>query len=155
MVKRLCVLAVLASMTDGCGGGGGPSLYGNWSFENPDGVTGIGLDLSPDDTYVFLLIAVTSSGQGSGRANVESETGTFVVAGSKITFTPKQWTCPGPDPVYVLSYTFDGQNLVMGSPSGLTSLAPNGPSSGGTIGLTYGCFTAGVFTPSQLAPVTN
>jgi hypothetical protein len=156
MVKQLCVLAVLALMTGGCGGGSGaPSLYGSWVFDSPDGVSGAGLNLASDDTYVGLTLTITSSSQNSAAANVESETGTFAVSGSQITFTPKEWTCHEPDPAYVLSYSFDGPNLVISGPGSVVSFAPNGPSSGATEVITYGCFSAGVFTPSALAPVTN
>jgi hypothetical protein len=157
MVKQLCVVAVLASMTGGCGGGSGaPSVDGSWIFENPDGVTALGLDIGPGDTYVGLTIAITSSTLNSATANAQVVTGTFATEGSLITFTPRQWSCPGPDPVKVDTYSFAGQDLVLGGTGGFVLFAPNNASGAGSAGLTFGCFSAaGVFTPEALAPVAN
>jgi hypothetical protein len=156
MVKQLCVLAVLASMTDGCGGGGSAGLQGSWAFASPGGATGAGLYLESDDTYELAVVAVTSSGQNSETGNAQVEKGTFATAGSLITFTPRQSSCPGPDPVRADTYSFAGQDLILSGPGGILSFVPNNGPPTGSVGVTFGCFSAaGVFTPEGLAPVAN
>ncbi len=49
-----------------------------------------------DGTYVFSILEFTSP----NSADAVVETGTFTTSGSAVTFTPQQWSCPGPDPIY-------------------------------------------------------
>ena len=158
MVKQLCVLAVLVFVI-GCGGGGGSAasrLDGSWLFTSPNGV-GVGAIFSPDDTYVAMVIVVTAAGQNSGSLEMQVEKGRFSVSGDQLTSTPTHWTCPGPDPIDTATFSFSGQDLVISSPTGFITFAPNNaPTSTATITATLGCFDAnGAFTASPLAPVTN
>src|SRR6185295_3373010 len=89
----------------GCGGGGDPTpadrLQGNWLFADADGLTGVGLTFDGSD-YVAFLMGLTST----NTANAEVERGGFDASTTQITFTPREWSCPGPDAIYALSYRF-------------------------------------------------
>jgi hypothetical protein len=147
------VLAILTAACSSSSGGGSPSLYGTWYYADSAGA-GVGLTFNQSGTYVAQELALTSSTSGDDQA----EKGTFTVSGSTITLTPTEWSCPGPDPIYKLTYSFQGSDLAVSQPSGAAVLQPDTqpPSS---VAITFGCFTNGdsgeIFTPEPLAPVSN
>lgn len=129
-----------------------PSIYGDWLYASADGKSGVSLTFKQDNSYVFSRLLLTSE----TSAEAEVETGTFTDSGSTITFTPKQWTCPGPDPVTSVGRSFAGGNLLFSLPSGLITLKPNNSTGDGTaFAVVYGCFKAGTFVKADLAPVDN
>jgi hypothetical protein len=144
-MKKLLLLLVLA----GCGGNA-PSLVGNWIYVN--GSSGIAATFRDDGTYVASKLALTSS----ASADAEIETGTYMAADGTLTTIPQQWTCPGPDPVTAVSYSLDGVDLQVSSPSGVLVMSPNSTPASSNFALTFGCFdSSGSFTPQSLAPVSN
>jgi hypothetical protein len=116
------VAALLATACSSSSGSGGPpSLDGSWIYANSDGSAGAGAEFKSDGTYEVQELTVTSS----TTVNDQIETGTFTVSGSTITLTPKQSSCPGPDAVYTLNYSFQGSNLALTQPSGIIVFQPN------------------------------
>jgi hypothetical protein len=135
------------------GGGGPPSLVGNWIYIDSTNTAGAALDFKSDGTYVHAQLSLTST----TSADAQVETGTYTSTGTSFTATPKQWTCPGPDPVATLNYSFQNGQLVLSAPQGIITFQPN-TSSGfmSSFQITNGCFDrTGTFTPSPLAPVSN
>jgi len=144
-------VALLAVACSSASGGGSPSLDGTWYYVNAAGTAGIGATFNQDGSYVAEDLALTSS----TSANVRAEKGTFSVSGNAITLTPKESSCPGPDPIYHLSYSFQGSNLELAEPSGGVVLQPD-TQTASNAAITFGCFdSSGNFTPEPLAAVSN
>jgi hypothetical protein len=118
---------------------------------DPAGTAGLGVIFNSDGTYTFTELELTSS----TSANAQIETGTFTVSGATITATPKEWSCPGPDAVYSLSYSFQGSSLNLSQPSGIIILQQNtSTASSGAIAI--GCIdSSGNFKAEPLAAVSN
>jgi hypothetical protein len=128
------------------------SLVGSWLFTSADGSGGIGVTFNADGTYGAVTLVLTST----ASADTEIEKGTYSATASSLTSMPTQWSCPGPDSISTVSYSFAGGNLVLTSPNDIVTFAPNNATSGSTIALEIGCFDAnGAFTAEPLAPVTN
>jgi hypothetical protein len=144
----------------GCGGGSsspGDRLVGDWLFTNADQTGGVFLDISADGTYADGPMVITSASATSGTANVEVEDGVWTATDTEITMRPTKWSCPGPDSVSTLRYSYLGANLALTTPNGVITFAPNnGPPTSQTIVLTTGCFAQdGTFTPAPVSPVSN
>jgi hypothetical protein len=90
----------------GCSGSSNSSspLDGNWGSVDAYG-SGAGFVIRSDGTYTFTVVDLTSNAQGQAEAYSQVEAGTFTSTSNTITFTPNEWTCPSPDPVYTLSRT--------------------------------------------------
>jgi hypothetical protein len=107
--------------------------------------------LDSDGTYIAQQLELTSSTSASD----EGEGGVYTATSDTITFTPQKSSCPGPDPIYSLNYSFSGPNLVISTPSGAFALARN-TYSGANGSITFGCFQPdGSFVPESIAPVGN
>jgi len=127
-------------------------LIGEWTYTNSAGNAGVVITFKTDDTYSAQVMQLTST----TSANDEVETGVFSVTDTTITFTPQQYTCPGPDPIYTYKYAFNGDSLSMLIPSGAVAFTRyTGPAASNAV-ITFGCIQSdGSFVQSQLAPVTN
>jgi hypothetical protein len=128
-------------------------VVGDWLFTDSTGTSGVFIDFKADGTYAGGQIVETSA----SSADTEVEDGNWVATDTTITSTPTKWSCPGPDSVSTVTYSFSAANLVVSDPSGLITFAPNdSASSSQTITLQTGCFDSnGNFTAAPVAPVTN
>jgi hypothetical protein len=100
------------------------------------------------EAHIFRMTSGTT-------ANDQLETGVFVASDTQFVATPKQWTCPGPDPIVAISYHFEGNNLVQDRPSGGQTFVP-GPAPAASLAVTLGCMKPdGSFVKAPLAPVSN
>jgi hypothetical protein len=127
-------------------------LVGNWIYENADETAGIGATFRSDGTYTVVTLVLTS--QNTGDAQVED--GSYVATDTSITTTPTEWTCPGPDPVSVVTYSFSGADLVATIGAQVFVMQPNNQPAQSSFALTLGCFdSTGNFTAQALAPVSN
>lgn len=153
-IHRALLLAV-AVLESACASSSSdaPSLDGNWIYVDDQGTAGLGVTFNDDGTYAAFLMALTSR----SSADAEVETGTFTAQGGTVTFTPQEWTCPGPDPASSVKYTFRNGNLLLSFPSGIISLQQNTASSDEAFSITYGCFNrkTHTFIRAELAPVGN
>lgn len=151
MRGSIVVGAVMVAACSSSSGGGTPSLYQTWAYVTADGSAAAGATFTSDGTYLFQELTLTSS----TTANDQVEEGSFTISGSTITATPKQWTCPGPDAVYTLGYSFQGGNLVLAQPAGTIVMQPD-TATASSISITNGCFaSSGSFTTAPLATVSN
>ena len=153
-MRRLSWLVMVVLGAVSCGGGSSSpesQLIGQWISTDSTGSQGVGLEFDSDGTYVAQLLELTSS----TSANDEGESGVYTATSSTINFTPQKSSCPGPDPVYSLTYSFSAGGLVVATPSGAIGLTRNNPGlANGTI--TFGCFQPnGSFVASPVAPVGN
>jgi hypothetical protein len=147
----IVIASLVAAACSSSSGGGTPSLDGTWYYVNASGTAGAGATFKGDGTYLLQELVLTSSSTG----NDQMETGTFVDSSGTLTLTPKQWSCPGPDAIYKLSYSFNGGNLVLAQPSGVIIMQPD-TQTGSTGAITIGCFdSSGNFKASPLAAVSN
>jgi hypothetical protein len=128
-----------------------PSLIGNWIMADAGSGRGIALTIRADGTYTLSVIALVTQ----ATADVQAENGTWVSDGaSTLTATPTQSSCPGPDPVSVYKYSFQGGILVLADASGILSLEPN-TAPAGSVSLVLGCFQrGGGFVQHPIANVT-
>jgi hypothetical protein len=150
-MKRVAALLLVLSACSGASSSS-PRLDGNWLYASSSSAEGLGLTLKSDGTYVSTVLVLTSSNSG----NAQIEEGAFTTSGSTITFTPKAWSCPGPDAVYSDSYTFDGADLDLSYSGGVLLLQPNTSTASSSFSLVTGCFASdGTFTQVPLAPVSN
>jgi hypothetical protein len=152
MKKMIAVAALIfLGCSSGSGGSSGSGVDGNWFYENSSETTGFGVTFTPNGTYAIVLLELTSGTSG----DAEAETGTFTTNGNNINLTPQKWTCSGADPAYTVTYSFDGSDLILTTPSGVFGLQPNTATAMNSFDLTLGCFAAdgGAFAPSPLAPV--
>jgi hypothetical protein len=154
-MRRLWWLVLLALGAVGCGGGSSSPasrLVGEWIAIDSTGTEAVGVTFESDNTYVAQTLALTSS----TSALDEGESGVYAATASEITFTPRKSSCPGPDPIYSLSYSFSGSSLVVYTPSGGLSLEKNDSPGGGSASITFGCFQSdGSFVPSPFVAVSN
>ena len=152
-MKKLGVVAtglVLAGMV-GCGGTSHQnSLIDTWIYDSGD--SAIGLTFDTDNTYSAQVLVLTSS----TTANDQVETGTFTKTTSEITFTPKKFTCPGPDTIYTLSYQINGNGLTLVTADGALFFTRDMSPDTTNARITFGCFLDdGSFVAMPLAPVSN
>ena len=164
-MKNLLAVAVASLVgLSACGGdGGGPSLDGQWEYDpSNSSAAAITFDSSAG-TYVSQLLVLTntvtdSSGRiTSASANDEIERGTFTAAGGTITFSPRQYSCPGADAAYQATYDFyqGGLRLVLQGAI-VVWQRESGSTMGASYVLTTGCFDgSGGFTQYPLAAVQN
>jgi hypothetical protein len=150
-------MAIPALWPCACGGlvssgRGGPSLYRNWIDEPAIGTLGVALEVKIDGSYVITNLTLTS--QTAANAIVES--GTLIVSGSTITFTPKEWSCRGPRPAWSAPFSFQDGELLVTQPTYVLKLQPTNATATTSFALTIGCTdNSGNFTPEALAPVSN
>jgi hypothetical protein len=128
-----------------------PSLYGNWDYIDSAGTAGNGLTLKSDGTYVVSRLVLTSS----TSANAQVESGTMVVTGSTIAFTPQNWSCEEPkDPPYTATYQLTNGGLEVTLPGLVIAFQVNTSPVATNFTLATGCFPqSGGFVPSPLSPV--
>ncbi|HEV3191172.1 MAG TPA: hypothetical protein VGY54_11775 [Polyangiaceae bacterium] len=143
----LCACGGLSSS-----GSDGPSLHRNWIAEPAIGALGVALDVKSDGSYVITNLTLTS--QTTANAIVES--GTLTVSGSTITFTPKEWSCRGPRPVWSAPFSFQDGDLLITQPTYVLKLQPTNATATTSFALAIGCTdNSGKFMPEALAPVSN
>jgi len=129
-----------------------PTLVGNWLYTAAQGQSGIGLTFTAEGTYSLSGIVLVSS----TAAQAKVETGTYTSDATTITLTPKESSCPGPDPVEVDHYQFNGGALMLTSPSGVLVLQANTATASRSFAIQTGCpDRQGNFTPAPLKPVAN
>jgi len=155
-MRKLSLLVLVVLGAIGCGGGSSSPesrLVGEWIVFDSTSTNAVGLTFNSDGTYAAQQLELTSS----TSANDEGEGGVYTATTSAITFTPQKSSCPGPDPVYTFSYSFNAASLVISAPSGVISFERNPYANSGASGtLTFGCFQAdGSFVPEPIAPVGN
>ena len=151
MTKGLLALLLLLGI--GCGSGSdspADKLQGNWMYVAADGLTGIALDFQGNG-YVTGFLGLTSA----TSANAEIETGIFTATASSIGFTPQKYSCPGPDAVYSLDYSWSGSLLAIHAGANLYLLERNDAMANGSFVITTGCVQNGYFYPMPVAPVSN
>ena len=167
MSKRSYAIVALLIVV-GCGGCGSSAstesetaeLTGSWVARDASNVAasyGFTFSLDGGYTRTTMVVAATDQVASPGSANLAQESGVFTVSSAdSISFAPTQSTCPGPIPVYALSYGFSGRVLVMGGVTGASSFSPDPMPATATPATTYGCYdSTGAFTAHPLAPVTN
>jgi hypothetical protein len=135
----------------GCGSGSVPraeGLVGDWQFMDATGMSGVGITLTANGTYVWSKFILTSA----NTSVAEVEKGKYNATDSSITIMPTERSCQGPDPTLTMSYSFSGTSLQIAVPGGLTLIPVTAPPGGA---LTTGCFDGGLFTPEALVPVTH
>lgn len=127
-------------------------LIGTWEYINADQSSVFQLKFMAA-TYVSQQIELTSTASGDD----EIETGSYVATETQITATPGAWSCPGPDPVGLIGYSFTAAgNLEIATPSGTTILSRDTAPASSNTALTYGCIQPdGSFAAAPLAPVAN
>jgi hypothetical protein len=147
------ILVVLLAAMASCGGNSETPkerLIGKWFYSGSS--AGIGLQFDSVDTYSAQVLQLTSTSTG----NDEVETGVFSATDTEITFTPQKYTCPGTDPVYTLTYHFNGDSLSVLYSTGAVLLSRNTTPPSSNAILTFGCFQSdGSFVTSPLAAVSN
>ena len=146
------MIVAVALLAAACGSSSkAPSLDGTWVYSDSAGTAGAAATFNSNGNYVLSVLQITSS----TTANAAIEKGTFTVSGSTITLTPQESSCTGADPVYTMSYSFQGSNLELVESSGIIVFQPD-TSTASDIAITDGCFSSsGAFTASPLAPVSN
>jgi len=159
-MKKTMVLALAALAMVACGNGddddSGPTSTDNslvhvWDYSSANGESGLGVTFNADGTYKAVVLELTSS----ASANAQEETGTYVVQGSDIVFTPEESSCSGPDAPSTIPYVLSGTSLTLTYPTGVFILQVD---TGTTSNEAYqiGCFdSSGDFTPTPLAPVSD
>ena len=127
-------------------------LIGTWEYVNADQSTVFQLKFMAT-AYVSQQITLTTTASGDD----EIETGSYVATETEITATPAAWSCPGPDPIGVIGYSFTAAgSLEITTPSGVTILSRDTAPASNNTALTYGCIQSdGSFVAAPLAPVTN
>lgn len=146
------MLIALALVGFGCDGGdASPAerLAGNWIFLPADGSSGLGLTLQADGDYNVMVAELTSS----NTANAEIEIGVFSANDTEIMFYPRKWSCPGPDPSYIVRYALSGSSLGITGGSTLVSLERNPYPASTNFAITTGCMQTGTFVPMPIAPL--
>jgi hypothetical protein len=147
-MKKLIALLLLTGCSSGSSG---PTLVGSWIFQPAQGPSG-GFTFKGDGTYSFIELSLTSS----NTANAEGENGTYADDGQTLTLTPKESSCPGPDPVRSVSYAFSNGDLVLSGSTEADSYVPQPSTATSSFSITLGCFDgSGNFTQMPLAPVSN
>ena len=149
-------LVVLLAAAASCGGGNSETpqqrLIGQWLYTNSTGSAGIDITFNTNATYVAQILQLTST----TSANDEIEDGVFSTTDTEITFTPQKYTCPGPDPVYSMTYSFNGDSLLLLLSTGATGFSRNTTPAATNFTLAFGCFQSdGSFVASPLAAVSN
>ena len=130
---------------------GASPLVGTWMYQYSSTVA-YGATFTATGVYVAQTLLLTSD----TTADDGIEKGTYTVAGNTIMLTPQESTCPGADPVYSVSFSFSGSDLILGTSSGEVIYQPDTSTASSGISITDGCFdTSGDFTASPLAPVSN
>jgi hypothetical protein len=131
------------------------SLVGSWQFNSDPPGLSIVLHIEADGTYESNIVTFPTSSFWDDQI----ERGTYTVAGSTLTTTPKQWSCPGPDPVASSTFSFTDGALVIANAKGAISYPPQPTENGGIpagVAVTVGCYGSNSsFTPMPLAPVAN
>jgi len=142
---RLAALAVL--LLAGCGGASGGTdspVEGNWVVtigQCAEGLTFTG------DNYARLVLCPDAT---SAALDLSEETGTFRIQNNLIVYTAEQTTCPATvTKVYNTPFSVSGSSLTLTYSDGVTIFARN-LASGGSAVATFGCFSAGMFTPGPL-----
>ena len=148
------LLAVLATVA-ACGSNSETPeqrLIGKWFYTNAAGTAGVGLQFNSDATYSAQILQLTSDTAG----NDEVEKGIFSATDTSITCTPREYTCPGPDPVYAMTYSFNGDSLGVLLQTGMVAFSRNTNPPSSNFIITFGCFQSdGSFVTEALAPVSN
>jgi hypothetical protein len=153
-MRRLGLGVVLAVVGATCGGSSTAQdrLVGTWLATDSSGTQGVGLTLNSDETYAAQQLLLTSS----TSAEDEIEGGVYTATASDITFTPQRNSCPGPDPIYTLSYQLNGTGLSIITPSGAIFLSRDNSPAPSNAALSFGCFQPdGSFMAEPIAPVSN
>jgi hypothetical protein len=150
------MLAVLLAAVAACGGGNSETpkerLIGQWLYTNSSGGAGIDITFKTDATYSAQVLQLTST----TTANDEVETGVFSTTDTEITFTPQKYTCPGPDPVYSVTYSFNGDSLLLLLSTSATAFSRNTTPPTTNFSIAFGCIQSdGSFVVSPLAAVSN
>ena len=152
-MKRVAAFLFLLLGAMGCDDSVTPKeqLEGNWLFQTSDGLAGMGLTFNGDQ-YTAYVMELTSS----ASANAEVETGSFLTSDTQIVFTPREWSCPGPDSIYVLPYGLASGSLTITSGATLIVFQRNVASPATNFVITTGCSSqTGTFVPMPVAPVSN
>ena len=149
-------LAVLLATVAACGGGSSETpqqrLIGQWLYTNSSGSAGIDITFNTNTTYTAQILQLTST----TSANDEIEDGVFSTTNTEISFTPQKYTCPGPDPVYSLAYTFNGDSLLLSYSTGAVAFSRNTTPAATNFTAAFGCIQSdGSFVVSPLAAVSN
>jgi hypothetical protein len=152
MKRTLVVLLAAVASCSGNSETPRERLIGQWLYTNSSGGAGVDATFNLDDTYSVQTLQLTSDTAG----NDEVETGVFSATDTEITFAPQKHTCPGPDPVYTLTYHFTGDSLVVVFPDGAIALSRNTTPPSSNAIVTFGCFQSdGSFVTAPLAAVSN
>jgi hypothetical protein len=147
-MRRVVLAVALTGACSSSSGGEPSSVYGTWTYVNATGVTRAGLTLSQDGTYTHYELAPVSS----SAANAQVDSGTFVLAGGKITMSPAKASCPGPDPAYEFAYSLEGSDLALGPTQ---EVYRPGDATAAYATVIVGCFDAsGSFTAEAIMPVS-
>ncbi len=147
---------VLLAAVASCGGGSSETpqqrLIGQWLYTNSAGSAGVDITFNTNATYTAQILQLTST----TSANDEIEDGVFSTTDTEITFTPQKYTCPGPDPVYSVTYSFNGDSLLLSLSTGATAFSRNTNPASSNMTIGFGCIQSdGSFVTSPLVAVSN
>jgi hypothetical protein len=150
-MKSLIALFLLS----GCSSSAAPSpLVGHWFYDS-GARHRIALDINADGTYAATTLQGTVASPTAAEAQVE--TGTYAATDTAVTWTPKQSTCPGPAPVSMIHYTFNGDALLVSNGTSVATYQRQNAQATQGFDVVLGCFLAqnGAFVAAPLAPVPN
>jgi len=159
-MKPLALVALLI----GCGGSAGPGyaggggsggtgptqdeilLVGNW-ISTVNSSCDEAFDVTATE-FVFAVLCVNAD----LSVDAQAQKGTWSLSGSTLTLANAQASCPAATAkTDVEAITVSASSLSFSDSAGIIDFARN-TAAAGSGALTYGCFNAGVFTPSPLAP---
>ncbi len=98
----------------------------------------------------FVFAAICANADGS--VDMQAQTGTWALTGSSLVLTNEQSSCTDTPAQDLETTTVTDTSLTMSDSGGLLSFVRN-TAPAGAVSATYGCFSAGTFTPSPLAPL--
>jgi len=129
-----------------------PSIFGNWLNTNNAGNVQAEWTLNANGTYQATILIKTSTVTGDELI----QTGTFVLDGGNITFTPAEESCSGPVPIAADTYAFNGAGIdINGSGTTTTFLATTTTPAQLGAGLTLVIGCGSPWMPVPVAPVSN
>lgn len=147
---RIAVGLLVALSLTGCGGDGAPDIDGQWIAQlNSTCALGATFDV-PARTYTAQAICQLQGGAFGDE--LEGGDADFSVPG-KVSLVPRHASCASSEHASETdAYSFQGKNLVLGTPDGVIVFEPNNSSGGGSLIVQFGCLDVAGFVahPIQL-----
>lgn len=146
----VCVASAL--FVAGCGSSSPKSpaeaLEGSW-ISQVNSVCDYGVNFGPGDAISVNTVCVD---QSTLALDLEENEGTYTADAAKIYVTLTQSTCTDAQVAYYEPYVLTPGSLALTESTDVVYLTPNADTGGSGVA-TLGCFRAGAFTTSPLAPI--